>query len=252
MANLLDAIRGNNQPQQQGMTDETSKLQQLLRAKSGKALDTGSSGLGASSLGEQAAVSQANQQLSQQILPQQALQSQQQQQQARGATQQFGLQSQQIAQGQQFDNQKNQLQIDSVLKDLERNKGQVDLAKDKSQLDQVAQTLRLQNQQYVDNLTREGSRARLDNDVGFKEAFQSAVFKDASGALKDKQAQAAILSANERDFNKQLNEMGMSTAYDTFRNELESARTAAVAGAVSGSAQAGASYYGSSGSGGAK
>lgn len=245
MANLLNIIRGNNQPQQQGMADETGKLQQLLRAKSGKALDTSSGGgIASSSLGEQSAVSQANNQLQNQIMPQAQLQSQQQQQQARGAEQQLNQQTQQIGQQRRFDDMRTQLQVDSTLKDLERNKGQIDANQEKANLQQVAQTLRLQNQQYMDNLRREGDRARLNDDISFKQELQKSIFKDNEDLLKKQFGNQSILAANDRDFKKRIGDMELSTAYDAFRSDLANARTAAVAGAISGGAQAGASAYG--------
>lgn len=245
MANLLDAINQNSQQaaaQPQGVTDETSKLGTLLRARTGKSL---SGALGASNLGEQSAVSQTNQQMQGQVAPQAAIQATAQNQQAAGQQQQFNAQSQQIGQARKFDDIRTQLQVDSTLKDLERNKGQVDLQKDKAQLDQVAQTLRLQNQQYISNLQREGQRARLDNSNDFTEAYTDAVFDNSKEILEKNLGNKSIVNANDRDFQKALAQMGADDAYSMFRAQQKATQDQAMWAGIGGLAQAGIGAYGS-------
>jgi hypothetical protein len=110
---------GNSQPQQQGVTDETSKLQTLLRAKSGKASAGGP--VASSNLGETQAVTQTNQQLGQ-VAAQNEIQNQTNEQQSLAQDQSAQLQNAETNQSRRFDTIQNRLKTDSLLSEYERNK----------------------------------------------------------------------------------------------------------------------------------
>lgn len=246
MANLLDTINQNSQAaatQEQGNTDETQKLSSLLRAKSGKAVDT-SSGVAQSNLGEQSTVAQTNQAMRGQVAPQAAIQAAGQQQQAAQQTQAAGLQSQQISQSKKFDDLSTQLKTDATLSDLERNKGQIDQKRYDSQLNQVAQTLRLQNTQYVDNLQREGATARIDNTNGFNEQYEKAIFDNNAEVLTKNLNNKSILSANDNDFRRALAQMSASDAYSVYQAQAKADKDQALYKALGAMGEAGAGAYG--------
>lgn len=225
MANLLDTIRGNAQPQQQGVTDETSKLQTLLRAKSGKAV--GGSAVNASNLAEQSAVSAANSQIQNEIQPQIQMQQEAAQQQQAGIVSQEEQQRGAINQSRQADDLQTRIRTDQILADLERGKSQLNVEKDKARLEQVGANIRLQDKQYVQKLQQEASLARLQDDASFQEALSRTYFGDAQQLLQKQMGNQSILSANDRQFKEATANMDIDTAYAAMR---EAGRANAQAG----------------------
>lgn len=254
MANLLDTIRQNSQSsiQPQGMEDNTRKLQTLLRAKSGKAV--GGSDVNSSSLSEEQAVSNANQTLANQIQPGAQIQQAGLEQQAAAEAQQTQLQKADIAQSRRFDTVQTRLKTNQLLQDLEQNRGKLDAAREASQVNQVAQNLRLQNAQYMDSLQREGSRARLDDSNKFNEALADSLLGANKELFQEQLGNKSILQASDRDFKKAMAEIDVNAAYDMFKNDMAASKQRAVYGAVGGLATAAigaagkADLFGSSGS----
>lgn len=242
MPNLLDAIRQNSQIQPQGQTDETQKLQGLLRAKSGK--DVGGGSVAASSLGEQSAVSQANQQLQSQVVPQAQIQQQGLEQQQAQQNQQAEIQGQQIGQQRRANTLQNKVQTEQILNDLERSKGQIDLQSQKAKVDQVAQNLRLSTQQYVDNLQREGSRKRLDNSASFQEELNKSILGDQQDLLQKQLGNRDVLQASDRDFKKAMNNMQLSDARNLFQKNMKQQKQRALYSTIGAATSAGIGAYG--------
>lgn len=244
MANLLDTIRQNNPGvQQQGVTDESSKLQTLLRAKSGKAV--GGSGVSASNLGEQAAVAQTNNQMQNQVAPAAEIQNQGQQAQQAQQTQTTNLQTQDVEQQRKFDTIQNKMKTNQLMSEFERNKGSIDLARDKSQLEQLGFQLRLQDKGYLDNLQREGNTRRLGDQQEFNEALADSVLGDQRQLLEKGLGNKSILDADDREFKKSLANMDSAYAYDMFRKDQSAAKERAMWSGIGGLATAGVGAYGS-------
>lgn len=223
MANLLEALR---QPQ---LEDTTSQLATLLRAKSGKAVEEPTTAL--STQQEQAAVAQAATGM-QPI--QQAAQIQQigQQQQAREVEQKSQQQQAEIAQARQANQMQTQLRTDQLLQELEQGRGKIDLAKYQANLEQVGQNLRLSNQQYIDNLQREGARARLNDSLQFSEQLARSTLSANKDLLEKQLGNKSILATNDREFAKKLSEMGISNAWQMFNNEMKAEKERAQIGAI--------------------
>jgi hypothetical protein len=233
MANLLDVIRQNSVAPEQGVTDETQKLQTLLRARSGKQL-SGTSVAG-SNLGEQAAVAQTNQQMQQQVAPQAAIQSAQLAQQSAQIQQQEQQQRGQVAQSRRFDDLQTTLKIDSTLKELERNKGQIDVQREGARLEQLGAALRLQDKQYIDNLQREGQLARLNDETAFREAALRSTMGDKMQIINKTIDNNAIFNDNSRDFSRKVAAIDIDSAYQMFNADMAAAKQQALwtgAGAV--------------------
>lgn len=224
--NLLDAIRGNSLPQQQGVTDETSKLQRLLRAKSGR--DISGPDVGSSNLGEQQAVAQTNQTLTNQVAPQIDLQRTAQEQQAQTQESEFNTQKQSIDQARSFNTLESKMKTNSLLSDLERGKGQMDLAREKAATNQLAVNLRFQNTKYVDDLQREGAKNRLNNQLDFEQALTNSILGDNQQLLEKQLGGKSILSADNRDFNGAMARMGLDDAYAMFRSDVKSGKQRAL------------------------
>ena len=242
MASILDALNQNTAAPQAGMTGDTQKLAGLLRAKSGKA------GVGPSLAGslqqEQAAVAETNQGL-QQVNQAANIQAAGQAQQSAGMQQQQNQQMQSIDQSRQFNTKQTEMKTNQILQGLEEGRTKLDTAQFKAGLEQVGQGLRLQNKQYVDNLQREGSRARLDNELQFKEQLQRATFDDNQMLLNKNLKGKSILNANDREFNEGLAQMGVQDAYMFFRDAQKDARTQAQYAGAGALATAGIGAYGS-------
>lgn len=222
MANLLDTIRSNNpaMQNQQGVTDETGKLQTLLRAKSGKDTGLASAPVAASNLGEQAATAQTNNQLQNQVAPAAAIQTAQLGQQAAGQQQQTQQATQQVNQARKFDTLETKMKTNQVLSDLERNKGQVDFQAERANLEQIGQNLRLTNQQYINDLQREGNSRRLDDSNEFSQAMSETMLGANKGLLEKQLGNQGILGANDRQFRTAMANMDINTAYDMFKNDM--------------------------------
>lgn len=219
MANLLDTIRQNNPALQPGgVTDQTTNLQTLLRAKSGKAV--GGSEVAASNLGEQAAVSQTNNQLQNQVAPQATIQNTAMAQQMAGQQQQERIQSSDIAQQRRFDNLQTRIKTDQLLNDLERNKGQLDMQRNKAQMEQVGINLRMQNSRYIQDLQREGTGRRLQDQNQFNEALMDSQLGANRQLLEKQLGNTSILKANDRQFRDSVAQIDINTAYDMFKNDM--------------------------------
>lgn len=240
--NLLDSIRQNSAVPQQGVTDESQKLQTLLRAKSGKAI--GGSGIASSNLGEQQAVVNTNQQIQAQVAPQAAIQTAGLEQQSQDIQQQEQLQTADISQAKRFDTIQTRLKTDQLLSDMERDKGRVDVLKDNARLEQLGQNLRLQTREYTDNLAREGAAARLDTDLAFKEA----VLRNSMGTDMQNMNKAidnnAVLTANDRDFARKVAQINVRDAMGIFAATAKGENDKAMWGAVGEGTKAGISAYG--------
>lgn len=216
MPSLLDAIQRNTQPQQVGEQDETGKLATLLRAKSGKAV---SGAAPTSSLGEQQQNVQTNQQLGQ--VAQQG-QAQQTGLQAANTAQnaEMATQKSAIAQQNRFNTVQNKMDTSRLLDQYAQDKGNLSLAQDKAKAAQVGFNLRMQNQQYVDQLQREGNQARLNNDLNFKTELAKQTFGDNEDLFKKQLAGKSILDMSQQDFGKTLGTMTADQAYQVFHNAM--------------------------------
>jgi len=216
MANLLEAL----QPQ---MQDTTSGLATLLRAKSGKAVSGPATAL--STQQEQAALAQTAQQM-QPVEAAAQTQAMAQEQQAREVEQKAGQQQTEIAQARQANKMQTQLRTDQLLQELEQGRGRIDLAKYQSNLEQVAFNLRLDNKEYVDNLQREGERARLNDRLQFERQLALSVLAGNKELLEKQLGNKSVLSASDREFSKRMAEMGVQNAWQIINNDIKSARQA--------------------------
>jgi len=217
--------------QQQGAEDNTQRIAGLMRAKSGRAV--GGADASQSNLGEQSAVAATNQGLGQ---VQQAanIQNQGLEQTQLGQQSSQNAQEQGIAQNRTFDNIQSRLKTDQIIADLERDNGQLDSKTKDAQIVQVAQNLRLQSQQYTDQLQRQGDTARLSNEAAFKEETARTAFGENQLLLEKLMGNQSIVNANARDFDIAMENMGLDASYAMFRNnQIAAAQTAQISGAGS-------------------
>jgi hypothetical protein len=243
MANLLDIIRGNTQQttQPQQMTDETQGLAGLLRARSGKAV--GPAPVAVSQQQEAGAVAETNQQLQPVRQQAQIQQAGLEQQQASQTSQQMAQEAE-VDQTRKFNTIQNQLKTNEILSDLERRRGEIDVNRDIASMEQLGATLRLQNKQYVDNLQREGARARINDGNSFAEEYTRAAFDNGATLSSNDRLNKAIVNQDDREFQKQLAQMGIDDAWGMFRDNQRAAQDQARWGMFTTAIGAGAQGYG--------
>lgn len=220
MANLFDTIRQNRSAlggQQAGVTEETGKLQSLLRAKSGRAVAGGDAA--PSNLGEQAAVSQTNAQLGQ---IGQGLQIQQQSDDLAAHSQQQQAQQQRadIDQARRFATVQNQLKTNQLLSELSRDKATLNLDRDRARLEQASFLLAMQDKKYTDELQDVGRRRRLDDAAVFQKEMEEMAFGDSLALVKQKLGNNDVLSASDRDYKAALTGMSIDDAIKVAEIEM--------------------------------
>lgn len=213
MANLLDIINQNKQnlTKAPAQTDETQKLQGLLRAKTGKAVGGGSTPA-ISNIGEQAANQATATTLQTQVSPQIQLQAAANQQAQQAATQQEAQQTQAVQQSRKFDNIQTKMKTAQIMNDLSRDKASLDLDKDKSRLEQASFLLSMQDKSYTDQLADIGARRRLDDAANFNQELQDMIMQDQAESLKSQLGTNDILAVNDRQFKKAMSEMSIDDA----------------------------------------
>lgn len=225
MANLLETIRKNRSAlatEQAPLTDETQRTQELLQAKTGKAL--GPSETATSNIAEQVAVggTQAQiQQLGQQLQQQQAAEDIE----GLRQTQQERLQRGELDQARKFQTIQTKMETNKLLNELQRDKATLDLEKDKSRLEQTAFLLAMQDKRYVDNLQAIGRRNRFDNQQQFNEELQKQIMGAEVDLFKTKLNQQDILAVSDREFREMLAGMSFEEAQTLANMEMEYQQT---------------------------
>jgi hypothetical protein len=206
--NLLDIIKQNTSKAAQPITattNETAKVADLLRAKSGKAVS--STGVGQTNLAEQAAVADANSTLQNQVAPAAELQNNQLQLQANEQQQSVDLQKADIDQRRNMVQQQAQNKLGELMQSFGQQRQELDLKRDRAQVDQIMTTARLANKQYVDQLEEEGRKLRLDNAADFQNQLLDTTFENNSALIKSKIGADNVLRSTDRQYQQRLSQI---------------------------------------------
>lgn len=246
MNNLLDIINQNAQLQKQGAQDSTAQARQLFAAKTGRQT---SPGVATSNLGEQQAIDQTNASIGQ-VQQSQQIQQAGQQQQAAGIQQAAEQQRQGLEQAREGNQLQYKLQSQQLLNDLERDRNQLDLSRDRARLEQLGSTLALQDRQYVDTLRQEGQKRRLDDKLEFERALQEDIFGNSRDLLAQSLDNKSVLNASDREWKQMLADMDINYAMEIARREADAANTSQQAAAAQGLFNAAVGAYGTSKQGG--
>lgn len=226
---LLDTIKKQlgDSPESVTFGGETSKVRDLLRAKSGKAgLPT--AGPRQSSLQEKVAETQA-QQASKQLGVQGQLQAAQLGQQEADITQRTEQQGIQFQEQTKDIQNKFQQQSNDLLSQFERGQKSLNTNKDIQDLEQVGFQIRLQNDQYVKQLQDIGMRNRLDNSLEFKKQLAKTVFKDQQELLVNDIAFNKLIAAEDREFAAELADMNLDYAMQVADNAARASSQQSIA-----------------------
>jgi len=236
MPTLLDTLKKNlgqvNQPE--AVADETGTVQQLLSARKGivgPATALGPKGL---AVGEAAARAQTQQQMAD-VGQQAALQSTALGQEAAGQAEEQRQREAGIAAQRQQNALQSRVQTENILRTLEQSRGALAEDKRRAGLEQVAANLRLQNASYIDNLQREGARARLTDANAFDLQLKQQIANDNAALLKLQLGNKSALDASDREFQKMVAQIDIDTA---IRMQRENADFAAQQGGIQALGQA--------------
>lgn len=220
------AIFGTNNkqaPNQLDLEAETAKIQGQAQAMGGG----GPIELDVSDLANQMAQQQTQTKLQETGIQQQQKQLEQQATQKKASFKAQGLQiKERFAQD-----------TAETLQKFEQNKDLLEMDKYSAEVAQLLFNLRMQNTQYVDKLKIEGTKQRLMDQNGFKEAMLAAVFEDEIGLLKtdlgfrqsmqttDLTAKG-IMAADQRAWERHLADMDIEYALKVALSESDARNNA--------------------------
>lgn len=244
MATLLDALNQSMQTGSQQATPalgETEQISQLMRAKSGKA--GGSTSAPRQSSLTEAVNAGANQVQSRAMAQQGGINLQQQASQQADIDQRSKEQNSQFNQQRKLNSQQLDLKTNQLLDEYTREGRKLDTQQDIQNLEQIGSALRLNNQQYVDKLKLEGQKARLDNDQDFKTKLNQQIFSDMEALVKDDNAFKTLMNASDRDFQKQLAEMDINSAWQIANSQMATTQAQSMWSGIGTMAQTGLAAY---------
>lgn len=244
MATLLEKLQQNLGTVGGQVTpgDETGTVKQLLAAKKGIIGSPAALGPTGLATAEVAARAPAQQQLAQ-IGQAAQLQSAAIGQAAEGQAEEQRQREQAIAGQQQESSLRNRVQTENILRGLEQGRAEVGEKQRQQGLETVAANLRLQDARYVDNLRREGERARLQEDISFAEQLQKTVAEDNMAALKLQIKNKSLLNASDRDFDKAMAKLGYTDVINMAKENLKADSERALIGGTTGLVTTGIGAY---------
>lgn len=239
---LIEKIQANlaARPETPGAQDQTRRAAGLLAARSGKQVGAPAP---MSNLAEQMAGAQTEQQAAQVQQQGQVAAAELGQQQTalaeaeRGERADIGLRQKQVEQ--RASQQKQQ-----ILRDLGQGRRTLDAERDRAKLEQLSHTMALGDKQYTDRLQLEGKRARLDDELAFREALQKSIFGSNTDLLKQSLGNKDILEADDREFREMMSGIDIDFAMEMANNELADAKKAAMISGATTLATSGLGAYG--------
>ncbi|MCF1193253.1 hypothetical protein LRR18_16810, partial [Mangrovimonas sp. AS39] len=114
-------------------------------------------------------------------------------------------------------------QSDNLLRDFERDSRQLDDTRTQAKTEQLGFLLRLQDKQYIDQLQMEGEKARLNTNLGFKEAAFRSQLEDNMTLFRNDQMFKKFVNSSEREFRDQLSKMDINYAMQVASNAQQAA-----------------------------
>lgn len=206
---LLERIRqaGAQSPIQEQRGMETQAAQQLARATTGKQV-TGGATPRIQNQAEQAGMQMEDAQRAQLQFQAGAqardLEREGQEQQEQFETEQEKLQLQKIG-----TQQKYQQELGQVLDQWQQEKQVGQFRRQQARTEHAGFLMRLSSEKYENRLQIEGARARLNQEMAFREEMQRTIFRDEIDLLEDDLDFRALLNADERQFKEFLAQMDL-------------------------------------------
>ena len=245
MATLLDKLKqnlGSATAQTAPVADETGTVQQLFAARKGIVGQPAALGPRGLAVAEVAARQPAQQKLAE--IGQAA------QLQATGIEQAFAGQAEEQRQqeagieGQRQQRAlENRIQTENILRGLEQGRAELGEKNRQLGLEMAAANLRLADAKYVDDLRREGEKARLQENIAFGEQLQRSILENNQALLNMQLKNKSLLSASDRDFQKELAKMGAADAINAAKENMRAESERAVIGGLAGLVPVAAGAY---------
>lgn len=245
MATLMDALKQSMQAgtqQAQPAMGETEQVKNLFQQKTGKAAAP-SSGVPRQSNLTEAVQAGATRSQSQGIAQQGQLNLTQQQGQQADIDQRTAQQNTEFKQRRSDNLNKFRMQADNIVDQYNQAGRKLETDRDVENMEQIGFGARLANQQYVDKLQQEGQKARLDDQLVFKEQLTKDAFADMQTLLKNDLAFKSIMNASDRDFAEQLSQIDANIAVDMLGSEINAANQQSIWSGASGVVQGGLKAY---------
>ncbi len=232
---LLEIVRNKltqpvGQPADLGATEQAGSL---LRTKlTGQAAPAGSSDTPKrSTIGEQVIQQQGVQQEDER-LKQARVAASQQEQQSLAQQQSSKIATDQEKQSRSLKQQEAAQRASELWNNFRQQNRTMETRDDLNQLEGVMQQARLANNQYVDKLFFEGTKARIDNNATFNEEYQKQVFQDSLDILGQQYDTKRLLNASQREFAKEMQDMDIGTAIQIAREAMNNANANAMFNSV--------------------
>ena len=244
---LLDKLKENmTQPAQAPQVNQTSRVRDLLAAKSGKAGAAGTGGPKRVNTAERAAVQQT--QAASKALQQQGAIGAEQLAQTSADIEQ-NRQHQLTQQTQTLKEQQSQFdrQSDNILNQFERGQKSLQNSKDIQELEQLGFQARLESEQYVNQLQLEGDRLRLDDSLAFKTQLAKEQWSSNIALFQDKIKVKEMIDADNRTFLEEVSKIDINSALEIAEAGIKQANIEAQMGALGNIASSAVSYGASSG-----
>lgn len=213
MASILENVkRGLETAPASPQLGAQEQVQQLTRATTGKAVGSGTT----PALSQQGQAQAAQQTQAQQR--QMQLQQQEVSGQLGAAERQIEkekvLQKQKISQSEIALKERGYQKLSEILDNFAQNKDKLSLDKKKAQVEQAGFLLRLNNEKYITKLQIEGKKARLQNELQFKESLTLAIFAEERELLQSNLGFQSLINAEQREFRSKLEYMSLEQSME--------------------------------------
>jgi hypothetical protein len=205
LKNVQSSLGQSTQPMGTPSGLATEQALKMSQAASGKAVQPGQGPKVDTSLERAAAVTgqQAQQQVAQQTQAQTiALQAQEQQQQ-----QAFRLQIRSQNEKKVAIKSEAIQKVQSILDSYERKGIEFDLQREEAEVEQAKFLIRLQDDQYIQQLEMASARERLDQEFVFNVALAESVFGEYYSLLLDNVSFQKLLGQDRREFEREMGEL---------------------------------------------
>jgi hypothetical protein len=222
MATLLDTLKknlGSVGAPTAPIADETGTVQRLLSAKKGIVGGTPTTPKGFS-VAEAAARGQAQQQLGE-VSQAAQLQSTALQQAATAEETQQKAQEAELTGQQEQNRLRTSIETERTLQELEQGKERLNEAQRQALNEKVTALLRLQNTDYINNLQMNAAKARITEGNNFEAALAKDIFNNNRTLLESKLGKQAARNISDREFDKELAQMGMDEAIRIAKSEAD-------------------------------
>lgn len=246
MATLLEKLQQNLSPANATIEpgDETTQVRQLMAAKKGIVGPTSALGPRGLETAEIAARQPAQQKLSE-IAQGAQLQGVALSQAVRGQEMEQAQREEAISAQRREGALQEKIQTENILRNLEQGKASMSEQQRQLGMEAAASNLRLQDAKYVDDLVREGQKARLQQDIDFGEQLAKATLDNNIALQKLKYKNQSLLNADDRTFKRALADLDINAVMQMAKENATADIQAGTIGGLASAAQVGAQAYGS-------